>query len=451
MKIPRLDRGLRSLLPADEELADLSWILYLASEGTDRLRAGELLDVLLFARLQTDFRERILLPPPQAIVCDGEYRLGQVLYPGNRRYGPFGLRDADWLRHVLVVGMTGAGKSNLALLMLRVLAAARTPFLVFDWKRSYRDALQLAECKKLLVYTVARRPAPFSFNPLIPPPGVAPGEWLMKLVDVLKHAYFVGEGVEYLLRRAIDEVYQSCGMYDAATLDTPTFEHVRLLVIRQHAQGRMALWKASALRVLESLCFRHGLGPVTNTDHSINAEHLLEQPIILELDALANADKIFLVEALILWIYEHRKRQPHRESFQHALIIEEAHHILSERKERTEGAETIMETCLRQIREFGESVITIDQEPSKLSHSIKANAATKISFRLGTGRDAQEMAADHGLDDEERRWLDLLPIGQAIVSITHRIPRAIHVSFPLVPIHKGSTGDSQVAENSRRE
>jgi hypothetical protein len=35
----------------------------------------------------------------------------------------------------------------------------------------------------------------------------------MRLVDVIKHAYFVGEGVEYLLRDAIDKVYEDCGLF----------------------------------------------------------------------------------------------------------------------------------------------------------------------------------------------------------------------------------------------
>jgi hypothetical protein len=63
------------------------------------------------------------------------------------------------------------------------------------------------------VFTVGRDVIPFRFNPLLPPPGFPPGTWLMKLVDVLKHAYFVGEGVEYLLRDAIDRVYEECGLY----------------------------------------------------------------------------------------------------------------------------------------------------------------------------------------------------------------------------------------------
>ena len=145
---------------------------------------------------------------------------------------------------------------------------------------------------------------------------------------MIKHAYFVGDGVEYLLRNAIDKIYSDVHFYDSPT-GIPLFDHVRIAVRREHAQGRMALWKASALRVLESLCFRHGLGPVVNTTKAINPEYLFKTSIVLELEALADADKVFLIEALILWIYEYRKRQPERERFRHALIIEEAHHILS--------------------------------------------------------------------------------------------------------------------------
>src|SRR3972149_1231006 len=98
--------------------------------------------------------------------------------------------------------------------------------MVFDWKRNYRDLLQLPELRDPLVFTVGGRVAPFHFNPLIPPPGTEPGQWLMKLVDVLKHAYFVGEGVEYLLREAIDWVYEKTGFIDGSRVEIPTFFRV---------------------------------------------------------------------------------------------------------------------------------------------------------------------------------------------------------------------------------
>ncbi len=60
------------------------------------------------------------------------------------------------------------------------------------------------------------------------------------------------------------------------------------------------------------------------------AVSLAEDTEYLEgLDALADADKIFFAEAMILWLYELRKREGGRERFKQALIIEEGHRVLS--------------------------------------------------------------------------------------------------------------------------
>ena len=258
-----------------------------------------------------------------------------------------GLREDEWIKHMLITGMTGAGKTNLAFQILRELKQHNKPFLIFDWKRNYRDLLQLTEFQDTLVFTVGSNVRPFRFNPLLPPPGIQePGHWLMKLVDVMKHAYFVGEGVEYLMREGIDSVYENCGLFSSQT-ETPTFFKIREYVSKLFLKGRMSLWKASAMRVLESLCFRHGLGPVLNSGEEWDHKSLLNSNVVLELDGLSDSDKIFLTEAIILWLYEFRKGEGKRETFKHALVIEEGHHILSYKKESTEGAETIMETCLR--------------------------------------------------------------------------------------------------------
>ena len=258
----------------------------------------------------------------------------------------------------------------------------------------------------------------------------------MKLVDVIKHAYFVGEGVEYLLREAIDWVYDKCGFFNDNPGSIPLFFQVRDYISKKHVQGRMMLWKASAVRVLEALCFRHGLGPVVNTSRQWDYKKLLNTSVILELDSLADSDKIFLTEAMILWLYEFRKSGGKDEEFKHTLVIEEGHHILSHHKESHGGAETIMETCLRQIREFGESVIVIDQEPSKLSNSIKANTYTKICFNLGNGKDIEEMSMCMSLDPEEKSYIDLLEVGQAIVALKGRVKVPLLVGFERVLMKK---------------
>lgn len=426
---------LRELAPVQGDLARLGWLFFLSGEGEERSSADDLFDVLLFDALQQDFRQDIFLPPPSPMECNGEYVLGTVLYPPRIPYASFGLREREWIHHVLIVGMTGTGKTNLLFGVLQEFQRHRKPFLIFDWKRNYRDLLQLPAFQNMRVFTIGRTIAPLHFNPMIPPPGMHAGEWLMKLVDVLKHAYFVGEGVEYLLRQAFDWVYEKTGYYTDSPTGIPTFFLARHYVTRQRLAGRMSLWQASAIRVLESLCFRHGLGPVVNSD-TWDYQALLAQPVVFELDGLADDDKIFFTEAMILWLYEYRKTEPGRETFKHALVIEEAHHVLSEKKETSAGAETIMETCLRQIREFGEAVIILDQEPSKLSNSIKANTHTKISFGLSTHKDARES------HQEEEAQFPRLQVGEALVTVHGRIPAPVLVGFPQVWCDKGVINDA---------
>jgi DNA helicase HerA-like ATPase len=109
-----------------------------------------------------------------------------------------------------------------------------------------------------------------------------------------------------------------------------------------------------------------------------------------------------------------------------------------------------METCLRQIREFGEAVIVIDQEPSKLSQSIKANTYTKIVFNLGNGRDIDDIARCLGLNEEERDYIKLLDVGTAIVAQKGRVVTPIHVAFPNLEIRKGVVDDLSVGRQWRR-
>ena len=89
------------------------------------------------------------------------------------------------------------------------------------------------------------------------------------------------------------------------------------------------------------------------------------------------------------------------------------------------------------IREFGESIIVIDQEPSKLSKSIIANTNCKITFNLGSGSDIKELSYAMGLSKEEEQAIDQLKTGHAILKIKDRFIEPIHIEIPHVKIIKG--------------
>ncbi len=397
-----------------------------------------LLRLLADRKAKIDYRDEIRLPPPSPDILKGEYQMGSVLYPDSE-YAEFGLRESEFIKHTLIVGITGAGKTNLTFHLLQELAKKGKPFLVFDWKRNYRALKQLPEFQNLRIIRLGGKECEFRFNPLIPPPLVDPKNWMAMLVDVIKHAFFVAHGVEYLFRKGIDYLYEQFGIYQGRQ-EYPTFIDLEKILQKEFVRGREMLWMSSAKRSLASLTFSGLLGEVLNCRQHHDFENLLKHQVIIEMDNLATIEKIFLIESLLLWIYHFRKNQAIRETFKHAIVIEEAHHVLSGKKELALGEETIMETIIRIIREFGEAVIAIDQEPSKISNSILANTNCKISFNLGNGKDISVMAKCMNLDNEEQRYIDKLKIGHAIVKMKERFHEPIHVEFPLMPINKSLIG-----------
>jgi hypothetical protein len=430
---------LRKLEPMLGKTSKALWYnQILSKDAKAHFKNLEFLRLLADRKAFFDFRDNIRLPPPSPDKLAGKYSLGQVLYPVSE-YAQFGLNGSDFIKHILIVGITGAGKTNLAFHILRQLNESNIPFLVFDWKRNYQALKQLPGFDDIKIIRLGTKECNLRFNPLIPPKGVDPKNWMAILIDVIKHAFFVGHGVEYFFRKGIDYLYEQFGVYQGSQ-EYPTFADLEKVLQKEFVRGREMLWMSSAKRALATLTFSGLLGEMINVRENHDLDSILSQKVILEMDNLATIEKIFLVESLLLWIYHVRKSDPRREEFKHAIIIEEAHHVLSGKKELGFGEETIIESIIRMVREFGEGVIAIDQEPCKLSNSILANTNCKICFNLGNGKDIITMARAMSLKEEEQRAIDKLKVGHAIVKMKERFHEPIHVRFPLVPINKSLIG-----------
>ena len=440
MEVEELCRKLKPVLGTK---ADALWLAYTtASTPAERQEIAIALNILGSQKLHVSYEPgRVLLPPPPRTAADGPYRFGSVAYNEKGLY-PFGLREDEWIQHIGIFGRSGAGKTNLALGIIRSLLAHNKPFLIFDWKRNYRDLITLFPGHRFRVFTVGRDVAPIQFNPLIPPTGTSPDIWLKKLIEIVATTYYVGEGVISLLLRAFDAVYRDAGVYEATAPESwPTLRDVWDWLKECPTRGREQNWMASTLRAVAALC--HGeMGRVVNVRRQFPLSGLLRQHVVLELDSLTSSDKTFFIEALLLWIHHYRMAEQGREAFKHVILIEEAHHILT--KQEASRKEGITDIILREIRELGESIVLLDQMPSLITPTALANTHTTFTFNL-KNRGCVSTAANYtllGYDD--RDYLGRLPVGQAIVKLQGRWFEPFLIKIPRMDVRKGSVTDAML-------
>lgn len=444
-RIDLRDRIKKVTKQADRELIQAS-LLSPVLNGGDSLE-DDISCYVIAENLEKLSGELPLFSNPSPESAYGDYPIGIV--EGTDLELVFGLREEERIKHVIIPGTSGAGKTNTVFVILRQDLRRSKPFMVFDWKRNFRDCINLPEAagKEILIFTVGRELCPFHFNPLIPPPGTSPSVWLGKLIEIMAHAFFLGEGVIYILSKALDHVYSQGGVYQGSNR-YPTFREVLRYLENYGSKGRETQWLASALRAVSMLCFGE-LDRILNVAH-YPIDKLLERNVILELDAITDTAKIFFIESLLLWIHHYRIAQGKRESFLHTCVIEEAHHILSRKLQMLSGTETITDMIIREIRELGESLIIVDQNPSLLSVPTLGNTYATICMNLKERNDVNLMASCLNLDYHDKDILTKLDVGHAIVKLQGRHPDPFLIRIPKVEIKKGAVTDKQVKARMAR-
>src|SRR5262245_43364711 len=167
-----LDHELKSLCkklkPALGRRADALWLAYLTAETIQSKRDAEVLIQMLVAKHlgQSVSDETILLPPPSREAAEGDFLLGTIIY-GRTALFPLYLRSENFVKHIGIFSITGGGKTNVAQILVLGLLRKAIPFIVVDWKRSYRALRSLRDpaVNAIQIFTVGRKTAsPFTWN-----------------------------------------------------------------------------------------------------------------------------------------------------------------------------------------------------------------------------------------------------------------------------------------------
>ncbi|MFH1916623.1 MAG: DUF87 domain-containing protein [Nanoarchaeota archaeon] len=421
------------------EKADKILFAYRMTGDKDKkFQIEQALHALYVKTFHTVQGDQVLLEPPQEGVVDGPYSFGTVMYAENELF-PFGLRDRDFPRHICITGMSGSGKTNLGFNILNSLVQKNKPFIVFDWKSSFRPLMHLEP--RIMLFTVGNDKIAnhFRININRPPKGIMPKEWIGILADIINESFFASHGVHKLISEALDEAFKLYGVYKGSNV-YPTWHQVKLILEDkqdEYKRGRESEWLASALRIAHSLTFG-GFADTINAkeDGGFSVEDILAGKVIFELQALGASEKKFFCEYLLTYIYKLKKsnQEEHTSDFKSAIIVDEAHNIFLKDKP-VFMKESIVDSMYREIREYGISMICMDQHISKLSEVVAGNSACNIAFQQMLPQDIQAVSGVMMMQ-EKKDYFSMLPVGSAIVRLAERHHRPFLITVPFIPLVK---------------
>ncbi|MET8855650.1 DUF87 domain-containing protein [Streptomyces sp. NPDC004579] len=371
----------------------------------------------------------------------------------GRTRTPLGVELDDLTRHSLIVGGSGSGKTNSTLSLCRQLWADHgIPFTVLEPVNTdhddYRWLATLPGFEEMLVLTAGdEETAPLRINPFEVPAGVRISTHAGNLLDCFDAAFGLWDPLPYLYRTALTETYRRKGLDVNATArgdeEWPVLGDF-VDVMENVADGydyageaRANIVAASRLRarsLAEGAC-----GPVLSAPRSMPIGELLGRPVVVELASLGDSQQQALVMALLLnAMTEHYKVHRNSSRLAHVTLVEEAHRLLrrpqpgagsAKEGDATARAAEAFANTLAENRKYGEGLVVIEQDPSKLIPDAYKNTALKIVHQLKAEEDRRLVGDTMLMSDDQRDHAAVLPMMSAYAAHS-RIDRPVLVEVP---------------------
>lgn len=363
----------------------------------------------------------------------------------------WGLTARDLVRHVLVAGVTGSGKSVSMARILDGLDAAGLPFAVVEpAKAEYRR--RLAHISGLRRYSLGDGSTDFRLNPFEPPCGIRIQTHVDHVRSLFNASFAMFAPLPQVLELCLSEIYVERGWdlarntnprladhdlapRDVRSLTFPTLGDLVFkideVVDRLGYGSEISMNVRAALRTrLDSL--RMGAkGILLDGPSTIDMAELLLDPVVLELELIGDEEeKCFIMGLLFVDLYEHRVAEaagrgggPPDHELEHFFVIEEAHRLLraapptSDPESANTRGKAVEDFCnmLAEVRAYGQGFGICEQIPAKLAEDAIKNTNVKIVHRLLARDDRESLAACMCMSDEQCDVLPALPLGRAAV------------------------------------
>ena len=384
--------------------------------------------------------------------------LGNIVNMGVEQNAPYRINHNDLVRHALVVGSTGSGKSCSCKRVITEILQHDIPTLIIepakdDWVRwAIKMNKILPEKNRFRIYMPGldefegEKLGQLKLSPF-QPAAVAGAkvdmtsrcENLIALInaslpseDVLP--VLIDETIYSLYANAYKEKFTSGALMEQQSI-YPVLSSLSAMSNRvmqqKNYEEKVRSNLSTCLETRFQYLTRGTRGKLLNVARSTNYSDLFDYPTVINISGIsASKDKALVMSVLLLSLYEYRKskyandleyrKRAQNNDLLHLTLIEEAHNVLL----KPEGSSSsnpqkvvadLFTNMLSEIRSYGEGLMIVDQYPTRLIPDAIKNTNYKIIHRLASPDDAQVMAASAALRDEQKALIPSLFPGNAII------------------------------------
>ncbi len=402
-----------------------------------------------------------------AMVGENKITIGRIVDTGIEQSTTYDIDVNSLVRHSLVAGSTGSGKSTTC---KRILSEILQPssgvqrnipvMIVEPAKDDYvRWALEMNKVlppeKQFKVYMPGVKELDgypidsLELNPF--EPAHAPGA----PVDILQHTETFAtllnaclpseEVVPILIEEAVlktiedwcdcnnmdfsDGLVQSLKNYPTMDILMSKAEEV---MRNKHYEEKV---KANFREVLGTRFkyLRRGMrGKILDVDHSVDYHQLFNSNVVINISHLSGTkDKALIMSLLLQVLYEYcascytfdasYREKAQRNQLLHLTLVEEAHNVLLKPNENQssgspeKAAADLFGNMLSEVRGYGQGFMIVDQVPTRLIADAVKNTNYKIVHRLIAPDDQEVMASCMAFREDQKYIIPALEKGHAII------------------------------------